>query len=80
MTIGSQNDIDAHGIPGNRKIELFNSSLMRLCRYTNNTMMKVISSLKQGVKMNEIGRIIEIEARKGGFAAQHEHTIINPSS
>ncbi|TVY08854.1 type I methionyl aminopeptidase [Paenibacillus cremeus] len=45
----------------------FNPSLMRLCEYTHHTMMKVISSLKHGVKLNEIGRIIEIEAKKGGY-------------
>jgi methionyl aminopeptidase len=45
----------------------YNSSLQRLCQYTHNTMMKVISSLKHGVKLNEIGRIIENEASKGGY-------------
>lgn len=45
----------------------YNPSLLRLCEYTHNTMMKVISSLKHGVKLNEIGRIIEIEAEKGGY-------------
>lgn len=45
----------------------YNSSLTRLCNYTHNTMMKVISSLKHGVKLNEIGRIIETEAEKGGY-------------
>jgi methionyl aminopeptidase len=45
----------------------YNPSLMHLCQYTYNTMMKVISSLKHGVKLNEIGRIIEIEAEKGGY-------------
>ncbi|MNI58839.1 Methionine aminopeptidase 2 [compost metagenome] len=40
---------------------------MRLCQYTHDTMMKVISSLKAGVKLNEIGRIIESEAEKGGY-------------
>lgn len=40
---------------------------MQLCQYTHQTMMKVISSLKHGVKLNEIGRIIEIEAKKGGY-------------
>ncbi|NOU68923.1 type I methionyl aminopeptidase [Paenibacillus sp. LMG 31461] len=44
-----------------------NPSLLRLCEYTHNTMMKVISSLKHGVKLNEIGRIIQIEAKKGGY-------------
>lgn len=45
----------------------YNPSLTRLCQYTHNTMMKVISSLKHGVKLNEIGRIIQIEAEKGGY-------------
>jgi methionyl aminopeptidase len=45
----------------------YNPSLMHLCQYTYNTMMKVISSLKHGVKLNEIGRIIQIEAEKGGY-------------
>jgi methionyl aminopeptidase len=44
-----------------------NPSLLRLCEYTHNTMMKVISSLKHGVKLNEIGRIIQTEAKKGGY-------------
>ena len=30
-------------------------------------MMKVITSLKHGVKLNEIGRMIETEAEKGGY-------------
>ncbi|MFC0216049.1 type I methionyl aminopeptidase [Paenibacillus chartarius] len=45
----------------------YNPSLLRLCKYTHDTMMKVISSLKHGVKLNEIGRIIELEAAKGGY-------------
>ncbi|MEC0225643.1 type I methionyl aminopeptidase [Paenibacillus alba] len=45
----------------------YNSSLTHLCNYTHNTMMKVISSLKHGVKLNEIGRIIQTEAEKGGY-------------
>jgi methionyl aminopeptidase len=45
----------------------YNSSLTRLCNYTHNTIMKVISSLKHGVKLNEIGRIIQTEAEKGGY-------------
>lgn len=45
----------------------YKPSLMRLCQYTHHTMMKVISSLKHGVKLNEIGRIIESEAKKGGY-------------
>ncbi|NBD25508.1 type I methionyl aminopeptidase [Paenibacillus glycinis] len=42
-------------------------SLTRLCQYAHDTMMKVISSLKHGVKLNEIGRIIQSEAEKGGY-------------
>jgi methionyl aminopeptidase len=45
----------------------YDLSLTRLCQHTHNTMMKVISSLKHGVKLNEIGRIIEEEAEKGGY-------------
>ncbi|MCM3763242.1 type I methionyl aminopeptidase [Alkalihalobacillus oceani] len=45
----------------------YNQSLTRLCQYTHKTMMKVISSLKHGVKVNEIGRIIQMEAQKGGY-------------
>lgn len=45
----------------------YNPSLMHLCQYTHDTMMKVISSLKHGVKLNEIGRIMESEAKKGSF-------------
>ncbi|GGG70148.1 type I methionyl aminopeptidase [Paenibacillus radicis (ex Gao et al. 2016)] len=45
----------------------YEPSLTRLCDYTHQTMMKVISSLKHGVKLNEVGRIIETEAKKGGY-------------
>lgn len=45
----------------------YKPSLMHLCQYTHDTMMKVISSLKHGVRLNEIGRMIESEAKKGGF-------------
>jgi methionyl aminopeptidase len=41
--------------------------LLRLCQHTHDTMMKVISSLKHGVRLNEVGRIIEQEAAKGGY-------------
>lgn len=44
-----------------------NPVLTRLCKYTYQTMMKVIASLKHGVKLNEIGRMIETEAEKGGY-------------
>ncbi|WP_246320702.1 hypothetical protein [Paenibacillus germinis] len=39
----------------------------RLCEYTHNTMMKVISSLKHGVKLNEIGRIIDSRLQKAAI-------------
>ncbi|MFC5404438.1 type I methionyl aminopeptidase [Cohnella soli] len=39
----------------------------RLCRYTYDTMMKTISALKAGVKLNEVGRIFQSEAAKGGY-------------
>lgn len=44
-------------------------ALSRLCEYTYSTMMKIISSLKHGVKLNEIGRMIQTEAAKGGYKA-----------
>jgi methionyl aminopeptidase len=46
----------------------YKPALIRLCQYTHSTMMKVISSLKHGVKLNEVGRIIESEAKKGGYS------------
>jgi methionyl aminopeptidase len=49
------------------QMPLYNPSLTRLCQHTHNTMMKVISSLKSGVRVNEIGRIIQREARKSGY-------------
>ncbi|MBM7566285.1 type I methionyl aminopeptidase [Paenibacillus sacheonensis] len=45
----------------------FDPVLTRLCHYTHDTMMKVISSLRHGVKLNEIGRMIQFEAEKGGY-------------
>ena len=42
--------------------------LTQLCSYTYATMMKVIHSLKAGVKVNQIGRIIENEAKIGGYS------------
>ncbi|CAM4164132.1 type I methionyl aminopeptidase [Paenibacillus alkaliterrae] len=45
----------------------YDEALIRLCDYTHQTMMKVISSLKAGVKINQIGRIIQAEARNGGY-------------
>ncbi|MBD0380206.1 type I methionyl aminopeptidase [Paenibacillus sedimenti] len=45
----------------------YRDSVTRLCRHTHDTMMKVISSLKHGVKINEIGRMIQAEAQRGGY-------------
>lgn len=45
----------------------YDASLVRLCEYTHNTMMGVISSLKHGVKLNEIGRMIQLYATVGGY-------------
>jgi methionyl aminopeptidase len=50
----------------------YNSSLTRLCNYTHNTMMKVISSLKHGVKLNEIGRVIKNLCSHGIGKSLHE--------
>ncbi|MFK7694929.1 type I methionyl aminopeptidase [Paenibacillus sp. HJGM_3] len=46
-----------------------NPSLVRLCEYTHSTMMKIIASLRHGVKLNEIGKMIQTEAAKGGYKA-----------
>jgi methionyl aminopeptidase len=45
----------------------FNRKLTRLCDYTYRTMMKVISELKAGVRLNQVGRIIQQEAENGGY-------------
>ena len=45
----------------------YKQSLLRLCDDTFAVMMKVIASLKDGVRMNEVGRIIEAEAKQGGY-------------
>lgn len=45
----------------------YTPALTRLCRYTHDTMMKIVSSLKVGMKVNEIGLMIQTEARKGGY-------------
>lgn len=49
------------------QIPPYDDSLVRLCEYTRNAMMGVISSLKHGVKLNEIGRIIQLHAAAGGY-------------
>ncbi|WP_127579616.1 type I methionyl aminopeptidase [Paenibacillus koleovorans] len=45
----------------------YDPALTRLCRYTHDTMMKVIHSLTHGVRVSEIGRLIEQEAANGGY-------------
>lgn len=38
-----------------------------LCRHTKKTLHAVLSRLKHGVKLNEIGRQIQLSAKKGGY-------------
>lgn len=49
----------------------YDTKLSELCGYTYDTMMKVIGSLSHGVKLNEVGRIIQEEALKGGYKVIH---------
>ncbi|MFD0671379.1 type I methionyl aminopeptidase [Cohnella sp. GCM10027633] len=49
----------------------YDTQLSELCRYTHDTMMKVIASLRHGVKLNEVGRIIQEEAKRGGYKVIH---------
>jgi methionyl aminopeptidase len=43
------------------------TDLERLCKSAYATMMKVISGLKAGMRLNQIGRIMEDEARRSGY-------------
>ncbi|OBY79029.1 type I methionyl aminopeptidase [Paenibacillus sp. KS1] len=43
------------------------TEITELCQYTHDTMMKVISSLKHGVKLNTIGKMFEEAADQGGY-------------
>ncbi|MFC3748677.1 type I methionyl aminopeptidase [Paenibacillus sp. GCM10012306] len=45
----------------------YNEKLQHLCRSTEETMMSVINHLRAGMKVNEIGRVMEREARKRGY-------------
>ncbi|OKP95512.1 type I methionyl aminopeptidase [Paenibacillus sp. P46E] len=45
----------------------FNEKIVHLCRSTEETMMSVINHLRAGMKVNEIGRMMELEARKRGY-------------
>lgn len=49
------------------QIPPFNKKMTKLCRHTHETMMQVIQSLKHGVRLNEVGRIIQAEAARGGY-------------
>lgn len=49
------------------QIPPYRREITRLLEHTHLTMMKVISQLQAGTKLNEIGRIIEQEAKKGGY-------------
>lgn len=44
------------------------SKLTALCDFTHSTMMKVIERLKHGSRLNDIGRTIEAESKKGGYS------------
>jgi methionyl aminopeptidase len=46
----------------------YSEPVLRLCDHTHQTMMKVIGSLRHGVKINEIGKIIQQEAKRGGYS------------
>lgn len=45
----------------------YNDDIQRLCRSTEEVMMSVINHLRAGMKVNEIGRMMELEARKRGY-------------
>lgn len=45
----------------------FNEKIVHLCRSTEETMMSVINHLRAGMKVNEIGRMMELEAHKRGY-------------
>lgn len=49
------------------QLESKREDVTQLCDYTYQTMMKVIAQLRAGVKLNEIGRIMEEEAKRGGY-------------
>lgn len=49
------------------QIPPYRQQITRLCEHTYTTMMKVIAHLRHGVKLNQIGKMIEQEAQKGGY-------------
>lgn len=49
------------------QVEPYTESVQRLCGFTYDTMMKVISTLRHGVKINQIGKMFEQQAQLGGY-------------
>ncbi|WP_151734838.1 type I methionyl aminopeptidase [Paenibacillus tengchongensis] len=45
----------------------YNEKLVQLCRSTEETMMSVINHLRSGMKVSEIGRVMELEAGRRGY-------------
>lgn len=45
----------------------YNDKVLHLCSSAEETMMSVIHHLRAGMKVNEIGRVMELEARKHGY-------------
>ncbi|KGE16583.1 type I methionyl aminopeptidase [Paenibacillus wynnii] len=45
----------------------YDDKILHLCRNTEETMMSVINHLRAGMKVNEIGRVMEREARERGY-------------
>ncbi len=46
----------------------YDSKIISLCQYTKKVLNRVVSRLKAGMRVNEIGKMIQKEARKGGYA------------
>ncbi|MBY9079672.1 type I methionyl aminopeptidase [Paenibacillus sp. HN-1] len=45
----------------------YNQKLQHLCASTEETMLAVISHLRAGMRVNEIGKVMELEARRRGY-------------
>ncbi|MCR2804850.1 type I methionyl aminopeptidase [Paenibacillus soyae] len=45
----------------------YDETVTELCRYTHQAMLNIIDSLRDGTKLNEIGRQMELEAKRGGY-------------
>lgn len=52
---------------GTVAIDVIDKRLLRLCECSQKTLDKAISIAKTGVRVNQVGRTIEREARKNGF-------------